>query len=171
MYPRLPLLSRMARDVCQGGSMRRSTALYMWSAYGAHAAVNGWALACPDRRLPVPRKVSSIGWVAVIGGIGLCIAGMSRFANLGEVEGTRNDALITGGVYRYSRNPQYLGYIMALGGAAVARHSLTSAALAVGWAGVCAAWIPIEEQQLTALYGQAYGDYAGQVGRWWRRPS
>lgn len=163
----LPPLSQMARDVRDGGSLRRSTAAVMWLAYGAHAAITARALARPDDRLPVPRPVAPLGWLGVVAGGALCLAGMRRFASPGEIEGTRHDALTVDGVYRWSRTPQYLGYLVGLGGAAVARRSLLGAVATGAVAVVYAAWIPVEEQQLRALYGQDYLDYLRTTNRWW----
>lgn len=164
---RLPPLAQMARDVHEGGSLRRSTAAVMWVAYGSHAAFVGRALGHPDGRLPVPPKLAGAGWLAAIGGGALCVAGMRRFASPGEVEGTRHDALTNEGVYQWSRNPQYLGYILGLSGAALARRSLSAAAATALIAVVYSAWIPVEEDQLKQMYGQRYRDYLGQTKRWW----
>ena len=169
MNLRIPVLSRMADDVQNGGSLRRSTAILMWSAYAAHAAVTVWALAKPDKQLKSPRWAIPVGWAAAAGGAGLCVAAMSRFASAAEVEGTRNDALATRGIYRYSRNPQYLGYVVALGGAAVGRRSLTAAGLTAAIAGAYALWVPVEEQQVEVLYGEDYRRYVREVRRWWGR--
>ncbi len=99
----------MARDVDDVGTLRRRTAVQMWAAYGVHAALTAWALARPDHHLRVPDAARPIGVVAVAGGIGLCVAGMGRFSGPAQLEGTRAQALTPGGIYRYSRNPQYLG--------------------------------------------------------------
>lgn len=111
--------------------------------------------------------MAGIGWLACAAGAALCGAGMRRFASLGEIEGTRHDALTTTGIYQWSRNPQYLGYVMGLGGAAVARRSLTATAATAIIAAVYLAWIPVEEQQLSGLYGQRYLDYLHRTNRWW----
>ena len=163
----LPPLSQMARDIRDAGALRRSTAAAMWLAYGGHAALTARALARPDDRLRVPRPIAGTGWLAVAAGAALCGAGMRRFASLGEIEGTRHDALTTTGIYQWSRNPQHLGYIIGLSGAAIARRSLTATAATVAIAAAYAAWIPVEEEQLSGLYGQRYLDYLHRTNRWW----
>lgn len=168
--PRLPVLRRMARDVYERGSVSRSSAIAMWVAYATHLGGVVIALARSDRRLPVPEKPArSLGPAACVAGTALTVAGMRSFATLGEVEGTRNDALTTNGVYRYSRNPQYLGYLLLLGGAAIWRRSGVAALLAAGGAVVYREWIPVEEAQLSRLYGEPYRQYTGRVNRWWGR--
>ncbi len=81
---------------------------------------------------------------------------MGRFSGLAQLEGTRAQALATRGIYRYSRNPQYLGYVVALAGAAVARRSLTVVVLTAAISFAYALWIPVEEKQLTRAYGTVY---------------
>ncbi len=149
------------------GGLQRSTALLMWTAYGAQVAATARALAKPDERLPVPRRLAPFGWLAAAAGVGLCVAGMSRFAGVREVEGTRHEALTTAGVYRWSRNPQYLGYLVGLAGASVARRSLAAAAVTGAVGVVYAQWLPLEEEQLVREYGADYEDYRGRTSRWW----
>ena len=83
--------------------------------------------------------------------------------------GTRNQTLLTTGIYRYSRNPQYLGYLLGLTGASLARRSGAPLVSTAALASVYSAWIPVEEQQLTGLYGQPYTDYTRRTCRWWGR--
>lgn len=167
MIERVPLLSRMRRDFRERGSLSRGTASAMWLTYGAHAAATAWALTRRRGQTSTPRGVAAGGWGAVAAGSALCVAGMSRFANPAEIEGTHHEALTVGGVYRFSRNPQYLGYVIALSGAAIARRSRAALALAGVAAGMYAVWIPEEEQQLRRRYGQPYIDYTHRVARWW----
>lgn len=171
MIERVPLLSSMRRDFRERGSLSRATASAMWLTYGVHAGATAWTLTRPRKQAATSRAVAVGGWGAVGAGSALCVAGMSRFANPAEVEGTRHEALTVGGVYRFSRNPQYLGYVMALSGAAIARRSRAALALAGVAAGMYAVWIPEEERQLGRRYGQAYIDYTRGVARWWGRRS
>jgi protein-S-isoprenylcysteine O-methyltransferase Ste14 len=159
----------MAADIEHRGSLRSSTAAAMWTAYTAHAALTGWFLSGRRFTLPIPPEPAApvAGSALAIGGLALCLAGMTRFTGVNEVTGTRNQTLLTTGIYRYSRNPQYLGYVMALTGAGLSRRSgaalVSAAALALAYS----AWIPVEEAHLTRLHGSCYTDYALQTSRWW----
>lgn len=167
---RLPLLARMASDIDQRGSIRSSTAAAMWTAYAAHTALTGWMLARQSLNLPLrpgPARVAGAGLVAA--GAGMCVIGISRFTGVEEVTGTRNQTLLTTGIYRYSRNPQYLGYLLVLTGVSLTRRSAAGLLSTAALASAYSAWIPVEEQQLTCLYGQPYTDYTGRTRRWWGR--
>lgn len=86
---------------------------------------------------PGPARVAGAGLVAA--GAGMCVIGISRFTGVEEVTGTRNQTLLTTGIYRYSRNPQYLGYLLVLTGVSLTRRSaaglLSTAALASAYSG------------------------------------
>lgn len=63
-----------------------------------------------------PAKVSGLALVAA--GLATCLAGIRRFTGPSELTGTSIQALTTTGIYRYSRNPQGVGYVTFLAGAA-----------------------------------------------------
>ncbi|HEX2174671.1 MAG TPA: methyltransferase [Nocardioidaceae bacterium] len=169
--PRVPLLSAMARDLADHGSLRLPTSTAMWAAYAGHGLLTAWALRRRAVPLPArsgPARLAGVAMVAA--GAAMCVAGMTRFTSPRELTGTRNEPLTTIGLYRYSRNPQYLGYLLVLAGAAVARRS-GGALLSTGLlAATYATWIPVEEDHLTHLHGQPYVDYMTQTRRWWGRP-
>jgi protein-S-isoprenylcysteine O-methyltransferase Ste14 len=80
--------------------------------------------------------------------------------------------LVVGGLYRYVRNPQYVGVLVAVAGEAL----LTGAIVLVGYAALLAAGYHLfvtryEEPALSRLFGEAYGRYrAGVPRRIPRRP-
>jgi protein-S-isoprenylcysteine O-methyltransferase Ste14 len=76
-------------------------------------------------------------------------------------------ALVQDGLYRYSRNPMYLGMLLILAGAAVwLGHVLPFAALPVFVAVVSRQNIRHEERALEAQFGDAYRAYRQRVRRW-----
>jgi protein-S-isoprenylcysteine O-methyltransferase Ste14 len=91
---------------------------------------------------------------------------MRKFAGPGQVSGTQAGPLVTGGVYRHSRNSQYLGYVLALTGMAIARRGGASLALAASAGVAYAAWVPVEEEHLTHTLGEPYERYRRQTARW-----
>ena len=76
-------------------------------------------------------------------------------------------ALVVQGLYRFTRNPMYLGIVIALLGEAIWTWSgalLLYAAL-VGLAFHLRVVI-YEEPKLTELFGDEFGEYRGRVRRW-----
>ena len=142
----------------------------MWAGYGIHTVAMVWTVSRRAVPLPVPASAARVvGGVMTGAGLGLCVAGMGRFAGPRELTGTHNQALTTSGVYEYTRNPQYLGYLLALTGAALARRSGAALGTTGALAVVYADWIPVEEEHLTALHGHDYTDYTRRTSRWWGR--
>jgi protein-S-isoprenylcysteine O-methyltransferase Ste14 len=168
---RLPLLARMRGELLDQGSLQPTTVVAMYVAYGVHAAATAVSLRSRWLELPAPRRAARLsGAVLAAGGTGLCVLGMRRFAGPGQVGGTRAGPVETGGVYRYSRNPQYLGYVAALTGVAVARRSGASLILAAAAGAIYAVWVPVEEEHLTGTFGESYRRYRRGTARWLGRP-
>jgi protein-S-isoprenylcysteine O-methyltransferase Ste14 len=80
--------------------------------------------------------------------------------------GVEPRTLVTGGLYRRSRNSQYLGLVAVLGGLAVAsRSGLAAGFTAAAWAGFNS-WIPSEERHLERIFGVQYRTHAARIPRW-----
>ncbi|MDN5895885.1 MAG: phosphatidylethanolamine N-methyltransferase family protein [Nocardioides sp.] len=165
---RLPLIGAMTRDLERHGRLRPVTATVMWGAYAAHALLVVRVLRRPRARLSLPARPAMISGTALVAaGLATCLAGMRRFDGPSELTGTSNQALATTGIYRYSRNPQYVGYVTVLAGAALAQRSSTALACTGMMAAAYATWVPIEEHHLRELHGQTYDDYRHVTNRWW----
>lgn len=79
----------------------------------------------------------------------------------------RTTSLVRGGVFRFSRNPTYLGMLLVLVGWAV----VLANPLALVLSAIFALWmdrfqIRPEERVLSPLLGQEYRDYVSEVRRW-----
>ncbi|MBP0464449.1 isoprenylcysteine carboxylmethyltransferase family protein [Roseomonas sp. PWR1] len=78
-----------------------------------------------------------------------------------------DEAMVESGPFRFSRNPIYLGLLLALAGFALRWGDLW------GWIAVVAAHLALdrlvvakEEAYLAARFGDAYAAYRGRVRRW-----
>lgn len=160
------LLRRMKRDLRRAGRLRASTAALMWSTYGAYAALDVAALGARPGGPPLPAAVRLAAGCGVVTGATLTVASMRRFAGAAQLTGTAAGDLVTGGVYRYSRNPQYAGLVALLTSLAVARRSPTALALTAGLAATYRAWVPAEEQHLARNFGDPYVRYRAATHRW-----
>ncbi len=79
----------------------------------------------------------------------------------------RNRALVTHGIYRFTRNPMYLGLLVLLTGFAFRLGSLTPFLMLPLFIWIIQrGQIVHEERFLAARYGSAYQDYRAKVRRW-----
>lgn len=76
-------------------------------------------------------------------------------------------ALVTGGIYRFTRNPMYLGDVLILLAIVVFfSHPLGLAGVVLFVAWMNLLQIPAEERALRARFGEAYDAYRARVRRW-----
>ncbi|MFN3447480.1 MAG: methyltransferase family protein [Roseococcus sp.] len=98
--------------------------------------------------------------------VGWALLALVRVGN--DPRPDREDAaLVTGGPYRFGRNPIYLGFVMVLAGAALSWGTLW-AWLAVGalFLALDFAVVRREEAYLARRFGDAYAEYRRRVRRW-----
>ncbi|CAI86190.1 MULTISPECIES: isoprenylcysteine carboxylmethyltransferase family protein [Pseudoalteromonas] len=100
-----------------------------------------------------------------------CIAGLVSFrlanttVNPSKPEQATN--LVTSGVYRFSRNPMYVGFVFILLGWGIWLSSLWALLCVAGFIAYLTLFqiIP-EERALTQLFGEDYIQYKNKVKRW-----
>ena len=131
-----------------------------------------WAAAFLGPRFDLPQSHHwATALVAAAGGAAITFAGAARLraarTTLLPMRPQKTTSLVTTGIFRWTRNPMYLGLTVAL----------------VGWAAfLSAAWpllgpvlfvlyvnrfqIQPEERVLTELFGAEYSNYARRVRRW-----
>lgn len=115
---------------------------------------------------------------ALLSGTGVCVAGVGvvliavaaglfrRYHTTLNPHGD-STALVQNGLYRYSRNPMYLGMLLVLAGAALALgHPAVWLVPPVFLAVVARANIQREEQLLEERFGDDYRAYRQRVRRW-----
>ena len=108
--------------------------------------------------------------IALMGG-GFSLGGVIAFrrvrTTVNPMKPANASSLVTGGIYRVTRNPMYVGLLFVLVAWAVF--------LAVPWALIAPVafvayitrfQITPEERVLASLFGQAYSDYKAWVRRW-----
>lgn len=76
-------------------------------------------------------------------------------------------SLVTSGIYRYSRNPQYIGFLLwLLAGAVYSANLLNLVLLPVFILLANRLYIYREERALEKLFGQDFYEYRRKVRRW-----
>ena len=96
------------------------------------------------------------------------LIGMYRVANGGGGPGldVPPKSIVTGGPYRYTRNPMYLGHLIFMAGLAVGFTSGLAAALLAFHAVWFHRRVLRDEARLEARFGSPYLAYMSQVKRW-----
>ncbi|HET9784624.1 MAG TPA: isoprenylcysteine carboxylmethyltransferase family protein [Terriglobales bacterium] len=131
------------------------------------------------RPASVPAGAWALGWLLFGAGALLyffCLAGFLAAGGTPAIYFSRAASWLLGaepsrvvctGMYRYSRNPMYLGVLGAIAGQAVAYRSPAIAVYLL----VAALWfqavvVLLEEPYLARKRGPAYEEYRRQVPRW-----
>ena len=128
-----------------------------------------------DRDGDMPHGLSYIGVVPLAIGLGIYAWTAFDFAWTGRGTPAPIDPprrLVVRGLYRYVRNPMYVGVLLVIVGQAVLRRSWQTMGYAVAVAIVFAAFVvALEEPLLRSQFGAAYSQYCSEVPRWLpRRP-
>jgi len=115
------------------------------------------------------------GGIAVAGGgvfgIGAVIAGWGwlifRRARTTTIPGRTSSSLITRGPYRFTRNPMYVGLVLAyLGEAGMLKQLWPVILLPFILVYLNRVVIPVEEARLIETFGSEYEQYRARVRRW-----
>ena len=116
-----------------------------------------------------PRPWNAIGLIPLITGIVLNLAADALLKKHGTtVKPFENSTvLITSGVYKFSRNPMYLGMILMLIGVALLMGSITPySIIPVFIIIIDKTFIRTEEDMLDRQFGRAWIAYRDKVRRW-----
>lgn len=105
----------------------------------------------------------------ILAGLVLLAAGSGTFRRRGTNIKTFNepDVLVTDGLFRWTRNPMYLGFVLLLLGAAILLGSATAfGPVLLFWLVTNSWYIPFEERALRRKFGEDYAAYAKVTPRW-----
>ena len=124
----------------------------------------------PALALDLPGRVAAALLLAGAGAA-VALAGVAEFRRAGTtvnpLQPERASALVASGIFRWTRNPMYLGLALALlGWAAYLAHPLAALGVPAFVVWMNRAQIPREERALEALFGEDFARYRSQVRRW-----
>ena len=117
--------------------------------------------------IPLPWKL--LGLLPLVIGVALNIVADGAFRRAGTTVKPfqESSALLTGGVYRFSRHPMYLGFVLILIGVATLLGSLTPWIIIPIFAILMeVVFIQVEERMLGEKFGPAWLAYKEKVRRW-----
>ena len=139
---------------------------------GALVAFGMWAVAevGPQFDLALQARYILAGALVVVG-LAFDLLGLVAFrasrTTINPLRPERSTALVTGGVYRVTRNPMYVGMALLLLAWAVYLSSLLAFAGPVVFVLYITRFqILPEERALQAIFGEDFGRYAARISRW-----
>ena len=135
----------------------------IWSGIAMHGhALMTFAVSWLDRGSLYETRLitTALGLVLMVSGIAAIVAGRRAYGDVARVYGLKEDLLVDSGIYRWSRNPQYLGYYCLLMGSAMTSGSAIAFLFVIIFiilihAGV----VLVEEPHLRLVFGADYGTY------------
>ena len=138
----------------------------------AAAALLMWLLArhLPETSIAVHgQRFAAIAIAAL--GVFVCVAGVLEFRRARTTVNPMNpvaaSSLVARGVYRYSRNPMYLGFAVMLTGWAVFLGNVLSLPVIVVFIGYLNRFqIGPEERAMETRFGPEFDAYRSKVRRW-----
>lgn len=114
---------------------------------------------------------SRIGLLVVLVGFAIDLWAVGLFfkakTTINPLKPDNSQAIVESGLYRYTRNPMYLGMLLSLTGIAIWLGSVSVlVGLPIFVMLITTQQIIPEEQTLTKKFGQTYLDYKHRVRRW-----
>ena len=98
--------------------------------------------------------------------MGVLFAGLGVFASLRRFLGFRSDELKQSGIYRWTRNPQLVGYGLFLLAFTLAWPSWYTLIATLAYLPIAHMMVRTEEAHLRRAFGQAYERYCQEVPRY-----
>jgi protein-S-isoprenylcysteine O-methyltransferase Ste14 len=117
----------------------------------------------------LPEETRTAGALLFAAGVAIAVWGQVLFrkAHTTTVPGQTSSMLITSGPYRFSRNPMYVGLVLAyLGEAGMLQQVWPVTLLPFVVAYLNWIVIPVEEARLRDAFGAVYDRYVASVRRW-----
>jgi protein-S-isoprenylcysteine O-methyltransferase Ste14 len=147
------------------------TVVFFFVAPGGTAGLVPWLLTGWEGARGGPAGVAGV--VLIGAGVAVVVACFARFVSEGR--GTPapvvpTETLVVGGLYRFVRNPMYVGVASAIAGQALLfRSGAVVVWLVVFLVAVVSFVKGYEEPRLTEQFGAAYVRYRREVPGWWPR--
>ncbi len=133
-------------------------------------AMWGIAEAFPQTRFAFPFQSFLAGAFVAVGlAIDLISIGAFRKAKttVTPLAPEKATSLVVTGLYRFTRNPMYLGLLLILSGIAIWLGSAANGVILIAFVGYITAFqIAPEEARLLELFGSDYERYRARVRRW-----
>ena len=94
------------------------------------------------------------------------LSAVYAYRSFKRLQGPDTTRLVTHGIYRWSRNPQAVGWALVLVGVGLIGESAMVLVLAVGFWVAFRLYLPVEEELVHRLFGDAYERYPRRTHRY-----
>ena len=164
------LLRRVERDYEDRGKLSTQASFGGWVLYLGHLWLTLSAALRRQKSLPAGKTTGNplsafVGGASALFGAYLFAAGVREFRSFEQMSGVETGQLVKSGPYRYSRNPQVVGWGLALLGAALAGRSVRALVLVGLFFLVHRLYFSIEERHLERTFGEEYRRYRAKAPR------
>lgn len=168
LIPAAPwLLRKVERDYEERGRLSPGASAAGWALYLLHAAATLSIARRSSSRPPAKAGPQmAMGSILTILGSVLYAVSARRFASPAQMSGREPGGLVTSGPYRFSRNPQLVGWGLVLGGISLAGRSPRALLLVAAFFLAHELYLPIVERHLELIFGKAYRRYRAEVPRY-----
>lgn len=159
--------TRARREWARSSELSPVTAIGISSLYVLAAVLTALALLLRPWPIGIPLAAAIAAAACLIAaGTVLTAVGARLFGSSARLYGVEAGGLIEGGIYRFTRNPQYAGLILIAVGVGVLGRSALALAVAALVAGMMWLWVAlIEEPHLLRTFGSRYESYMAKVPR------
>jgi protein-S-isoprenylcysteine O-methyltransferase Ste14 len=159
---------RVRAEYKSPGTLSTPTVVIVWVLYFFHAGMTAFAAWHSLWPLPVSNILAMlIGSFLIVIGVTFFTAAILEFRSFQRMSGQKNNELVTSGVYRWSRNPQNVGWMMTLLGVALLGKSAGALLLVLLFSLLLHIYIVyVEEGFLESVYGEAYRQYRDSTARY-----
>jgi protein-S-isoprenylcysteine O-methyltransferase Ste14 len=164
----VPFTLQARADFQRQGKWSRSTAIFSGLIMHGHFLTT-IALAWLDRGSLFAANLISLTMGAALFLGGACVLFLGRYAygSQQRVYGMLEDKLIRHGIYKRTRNPQYVGYGSMFAGAAIASGSGFALISTLLFMAIIHVFITqVEEPHLKQAFGEDFGQYTKAVPRY-----
>jgi len=151
---------RVRREYRRQNRLSALSIVGVWVLYVIHFLVTTAAAATSRWPLPLHQTIAVTSGIVLLGFGGfLFLAGIISLRSFRRMSGMDTSILVTTGAYRWSRNPQNVGWALFLLGSALAgRSALALLMTAVFW-GTFRGYVAAEEEFLERVFGAEYRRY------------
>ena len=141
------------------------TVAIAWVFLGIHFTLVVLALVDSTWHVNLPAAAGGAGVVLTVLGAAIYLSALFAYRSFKRLQGLDTTRLVTEGIYRWSRNPQAVGWTLVLVGVGLIRQSAMVLVLAFGLWGAFRLYLPVEEELLQRLFGDAYESYRRRTHR------